>query len=306
MSWVFLTDQHVYKLKKPVRSDYLDFSTPEARYWDCTEEVRLNRRFAPNVYHGVVPLTVDLQGALQLAGRGATIDWLVHMRRLPAERMLDYAIARGTVRAADIRQVGTLLTRAYLQTPAVAIAPATYRQWLVRDVQANRQELTRPLYALPAPLVEAVLTAQIAFLEQATALLDSRVRDGRIIEAHGDLRPEHICLEDEPVIIDCLEFNQALRILDTVSELAFLALECERLGAPAVGKGIVETYSKASGGWPSRRLLAFYKSYHAGMRAKIAVWHLNEPEVRDAAQWRQKAQHYLRLAARLTRLLGHG
>jgi aminoglycoside phosphotransferase family enzyme len=269
MSWVFLTDQHVYKLKKPVRSDYLDFSTPEARYWDCTEEVRLNRRFAPNVYHGVVPLTVDLQGALQLAGRGATIDWLVHMRRLPAERMLDYAIARGTVRAADIRQVGTLLTRAYLQTPAVAIAPATYRQWL-------------------------------------TALLDSRVRDGRIIEAHGDLRPEHICLEDEPVIIDCLEFNQALRILDTVSELAFLALECERLGAPAVGKGIVETYSKASGDWPSRRLLAFYKSYHAGMRAKIAVWHLNEPEVRDAAQWRQKAQHYLRLAARLTRLLGHG
>jgi aminoglycoside phosphotransferase family enzyme len=119
MSWVFLTESHAYKLKKPVRYDYLDFSTPAARYWDCTEEVRLNRRFAPNVYHGVVPLTVDPQGILQLAGRGATIDWLVHMRRLPAERMLDYAIAHGTVREAEVRQIGALLTRVYLQTPAV-------------------------------------------------------------------------------------------------------------------------------------------------------------------------------------------
>jgi aminoglycoside phosphotransferase family enzyme len=100
----------------------------------------------------------------------------------------------------------------------------------------------------------------MAFLEQSPTLLDSRVCDGRIIEAHGDLRPEHICLEDEPVIIDCLEFNQALRVLDTVSELAFLAL----------------------------------------------VWHLKEPEVRDTAQWRHKAQHYLHLASRHTRMMGHG
>jgi uncharacterized protein len=160
-------------------------------------------------------------------------------------------------------------------------------------VQANWRELAVPRYHLPLALVESVLTAQMAFLEQEPGLLDSRVQAGRIIEAHGDLRPEHICLEDEPVIIDCLEFNQALRILDTVSELAFLALECERLGAPEVGAGILETYSTAAGDWPPERLLAFYKRYHAGMRAKIAVWHLREPDVRDAAQWTQKAQHYL-------------
>jgi aminoglycoside phosphotransferase family enzyme len=303
MSWVFLTDRHAYKLKKPVRYDYLDFSTLAARHWDCTEEVRLNRRLAANVYHGVVPLTVDALGALQLAGSGDTVDWLVQMRRLPAERMLDYAMAHGMVHEADIRQVGTLLTRFYLQTPPVLITPATYRQWLARDVQANRRELIRPIYALPVALVESVLTAQMAFLEQQPALLDSRVHAGRIIEAHGDLRPEHICLEDEPVIIDCLEFNLALRIHDTGSELAFLALECERLGASGVGKGILETYSKASGDRPPRRLLAFYKSYHACMRAKIAVWHLKEPEVRHAANWTQKAQHYLRLASRLTRMM---
>jgi aminoglycoside phosphotransferase family enzyme len=173
-------------------------------------------------------------------------------------------------------------------------------------VQANRRELALPLYNLPMALVESVLTAQMAFLEQAPRLLDSRVHAGRILEAHGDLRPEHICLEDEPAIIDCLEFNQALRILDTVSELAFLALECERLGAPEVGQGILETYSKAASDRPPERLLAFYKSYHACMRAKIAVWHLKEPDVHDATQWTQKAQHYLRLVARLTRMVEHG
>jgi aminoglycoside phosphotransferase family enzyme len=306
MSWVFLTDRHVYKLKKPVRYDYLDFSTLAARHRNCMEEVRLNRRFATNVYEGVVPLTVDAQGALQIAGSGAIIDWLVQMRRLPAERMLDYAMAHGTVVETAVHQVGTLLTRAYLQMPPVAIAPAAYRQWLAREVQANWRELAMPHYHLPLALVESVLTAQMAFLEQEFGLLDSRVHAGRIIEAHGDLRPEHICLEDEPVIIDCLEFNQALRILDTVSELAFLALECERLGAPEVGAGILETYSSAAGDRPPRRLLAFYKSYHAGMRAKIAVWHLKEPAVHDAAQWTQKAQHYLRLASRLTRMIAHG
>jgi uncharacterized protein len=306
MSWVFLTDRHAYKLKKPVRYDYLDFSTLAARHWDCMEEVRLNRRLAANVYQGVVPLTVDSRGALQLAGSGEAIDWLVQMRRLPAECMLDYAMTRGTVHEADIRRVGALLTRFYLQTPPVVIAPATYRQWLFRDVQANLRELTRPIYALPVALVESVLTAQRAFLEQEPALLDSRVYTGRIIEAHGDLRPEHICLEDEPVIIDCLEFNRALRILDTGSELAFLALECERLGASEVGNHILETYSRASGDRLPRRLLAFYKSYHASLRAKIAIWHLKEPEVRDAAKWTHKAQHYLRLASRLTRMMEHG
>jgi aminoglycoside phosphotransferase family enzyme len=306
MSWVFLTERHAYKLKKPVRYDYLDFSTLAARHWDCIEEVRLNRRLAANVYHGVVPLTVDAQGTLQLAGSGEIIDWLVQMRRLPAERMLDYVIAHGTVPEADIRQVGALLTRFYLQTPPVVVTPAMYRQWLFRDVQANQRELTRPIYALPVALVESVLTAQLAFLEQEPVLLDSRVQAGRIIEAHGDLRPEHVCLEDEPVIIDCLEFNRALRILDTGSELAFLALECERLGAPGVGNRLLETYSNASGDRLPRRLLGFYKSYHASMRAKIAVWHLKEPEVRDAAKWIQKAQHYLHLASHLTPMMAHG
>src|SRR5262249_4067578 len=97
MSWVFLTDTKAWKLKKPVRYDFLDFSTREARRRDCEEELRLNRRLAPDVYYGIAPLTIDPQGGMRLAGAGETIDWLVRMRRLPADRMLDWAIANQTV-----------------------------------------------------------------------------------------------------------------------------------------------------------------------------------------------------------------
>ena len=294
MSWVFLTDRHAYKLKKPVRYDYLDFSTLEARRRDCVEEVRLNRRLAADVYEGIVPLTIDPQGHMHLAARGKTIDWLVKMRRLPADRMLDTAIVHGTVHETDIRKVAALLLRFYAQTPPVAMLPAAYRRRLGEDVRANDCELALPAYALPLAQVKAITMAQLALLEREPGLFDARVQVGRIIEAHGDLRTEHICLEEEPVIIDCLEFNRDLRILDTVSELAFLALECERLGAPHVGNVILETYRNTTGDRPPERLLQFYKSYHACIRAKIAVWHLKDG-VRDTVQWTRKAKHYLQM-----------
>src|SRR5574341_2429097 len=106
MSWVFLTDTQAWKLKKPVRLDYLDFSDPEARRRNCEQEVRLNRRLAPEVYLGIAPLILDRQGKMRLEGEGEPIDWLVVMRRLPAARLLDRAIADQTVSEADARKVG--------------------------------------------------------------------------------------------------------------------------------------------------------------------------------------------------------
>jgi aminoglycoside phosphotransferase family enzyme len=298
MAWVFLTDRHAYKLKKPVRYDYLDFSTLEARRWDGTEEVRLNRRLAADVYHGIVPLTITPQGALQLAGHGDVVDWLVAMRRLPSERMLDRAIEQATVDATEARKVGELLARFYLQTPPVAITPAVYRQCLASSVRENRDALMAAGHALPAVLVESVTGRQLALLERQPELFTPRVRAGRIIEAHGDLRPEHICLEPQPVIIDCLEFNRDFRILDAVSELMFLALECVRLGAPNIGEAIVQRYTEATSDAPPEPLRRFYTCYHACIRAKIALWHLADVADREAPRWIDKATYYLRQAHR--------
>lgn len=295
MSWVFLADDYVYKLKKPVRRDFLDFSTLEARRRNCEEELRLNRRLAPEVYLNVVPLTIDAAGTVRLGGQGEVLDWLVRMRRLPAECMLDYAIRHGTVRDDEIRRLALRLAEFYAASAPIRMGPDEYRQRFEADIRATRQELLLPRYGLPPELTERIAAAQLRFLTRHPALFDQRVYDERIIEAHGDLRPEHICLRPEPVIIDCLEFNRELRLLDSADELAFLALECERLGA-AVGAAILETCCEALNDAPPPDLVRFYKSYRAFLRAKLSIWHLRDDDVTQPAKWFDRASAYLRMA----------
>lgn len=296
MSWVFLTESHAYKLKKPVRYEFLDFSTIEARRHDCREEVRLNRRLAPDVYLGTVPLTLDAGGGLSLGGTGPAVDWLVKMRRLQKERMLDQAIRRNLVRDNDVEAFATLLSKFYLTAPRIEITPLQYRGRFQRDVQSNLEALLEPIYGLSVPLVEAVFEAQLHFLERRPELLDKRVAQRRIVEAHGDLRPEHICIGPDPVIIDCLEFNREFRILDPVDELCFLAMECEHLRSPSVGRRVLEVYRRITRDEAGETLIAFYKCYRACLRGKLAIWHLADPDAGDPASWTATATDYLRLA----------
>jgi aminoglycoside phosphotransferase family enzyme len=296
-SWVFLTEAHAWKLKKPVRTEYLDFSTPEARLLDSEEEVRLNQRLAPDVYRGIVPLTVGRQGNLQLNVQGKPVDWLVFMRRLPSDRMLDEIIGRHSVSEADVLKLASVLVAFYKNAPSVRLTGPQYRHRLSAHLEAARNELSKPDYRLPLNLAESATSSQLEFLRQNPTLFDSRAEAGKIIDAHGDLRPEHICMEQLPVIIDCLEFNRNLRTLDAASELTFLALESARLGAPRIGEVIFKKYREETGDRPKEELLAFYKGYHACIRAKIAIWHLKDDSTPDQAIWIAKATHYLNMVA---------
>jgi len=296
MSWVFLTDRYAYKLKKPVRYDSLDFSSLELRRLDCEEEVRLNRRLARDVYLGTLALTLAPGGTLELNGAGEPLDWLVHMRRLPADRMLDELIRRGEIEEATVCPAAQRLAEFYAGAEAVELAPDSYRKRLAEGVQGDLHELCRPEFGLRAEQVTRLAEAQLAFVERHSALFDQRVLQGRIVEGHGDLRPEHICLTPEPAIIDCLEFSRELRIVDPADELAFLALECERLGQPVVGRWFLETYSRVTGDEPPRALMQFHRTYRALRRARIAAWHLQDPSVRDHEKWRERARCYVELA----------
>lgn len=295
MSWVFFAGERVYKLKKPVRYAFLDFSTLEARHRNCDREVRLNRRLAADVYYGIVPLVIS-DGRLQLDGDGRVVDWLVNMRRLPEERMLDAAIRGNAVNAEDIRKLTALLTDFYRRSAPVEMGAVEYRARFEHDVRANYAELAAPQYALSAPQLERVTQTQLRFVGGSSAMLEQRARDRKIIDAHGDLRPEHICLTDEPRIIDCLEFRREFRLLDPFDELAYLAMECERLGAAPVGDQVLRQYREAASDAPADELIWFYKAFRACLRAKIAIWHIADHEVRDVEKWRRRANDYLRLA----------
>jgi uncharacterized protein len=317
MAWVFLTERRVYKLKKPVRTSYLDFSTVEARRRTCLREVRLNRRLAPDVYLGVLPLTRDAAGRLRLdrdaAGDASTmlgvgagvrvVDWLVEMRRLPAERMLDRRLADDAPSDEELGAVGRALARYYRGAPRVRISAQQYLERLEQGLRDNHNHLARARYGLPAKWICDTVDFQRGLLQRRPAMFARRVLEGRIVDGHGDLRPEHVCLERHPtwhtpapVIIDCIEFNDGLRQLDAASDVAFLALECERLGAVRAGQVILDAYAAGTGDRPPADLVGFYKVQHACTRAKIAAWHLDDAAINDDAAWEEKARRYLALA----------
>lgn len=296
MSWVFLTERYVYKLKKPVRYEFLDFSTLWARYQDCQAELQLNRRLAPQVYLDVVPLMVNASGQLQLGGEGKTIDWLVKMLRLSADAMLDVAIKEGTVEEKDLIRVVQHLVHFYRILPPVNLTAVDYLLTIESELQTTLQELILNANGLPGDLVDYLITELLAFLRTESELFESRIHQGKIIEGHGDLRPEHICLKPEIAIIDCLEFDRSLRILDCLDELAFLALECDRLRAAWVGNQLLTLYCHATQDSPPERLIRFYKAYRACLRAKLAIWHMKEPGQLEASDWFERATTYLHLA----------
>ena len=296
MSWIFLTDRHAYKLKKPVRYEFLDFSTPLARRRDCEKEVRLNRRLAPDVYLGVVPLVINRHGDLELEGEGDAVDWLVKMRRLPEDCMLDRHLAAGTVSPEDADRLARRLVRFYDQARIEPLDGEAYRRRYAALVEQDFGELLDDRFSLPTGTVETVRGKLLETLGKRPALFHDRTRRQLIREGHGDLRPEHICLADPPVIIDCLEFNRAFRLLDPADELAFLALECHRLGSPEFGRDVLSAYTASSGDRPPPALVDFYTAYRAGLRAKLSIRHILDLPENAWHKWRDRAAWYLDIA----------
>jgi aminoglycoside phosphotransferase family enzyme len=294
-SWVFLTEQHAYKLKKPVHDDYMDMRSVEARRRNCIEELRVNRRFGSDVYLDVVSLTRGNSGELRIGGRSEAVDWLLRMRRLPAHQMLDRIIVSGRFHPPELVPVVELLCRVYAES-TVTQAEEDYRRRLIESALANERELCRPEFGLPVDVVKQVCVRQLRFLDQQAGYFHDRVRASRIVEGHGDLRPEHICLDAAPHILDSLEFSRDLRTLDVVDELGFLALECERLGAPQARRYIFSAYRRTTGDAPPDPLIHFYQSFRAAVRAMLAIRHLLDPGTRDVHRWPVQARRYLELA----------
>jgi aminoglycoside phosphotransferase family enzyme len=298
MSWVFLTDTRAVKLKKPVRFRSLDYGTVEVRRRMCEEEVRVNGPLAPTVYLGVAALTATA-GALAIEGPGEVVDWLVIMRRLSADRMLPGAIARGDVTAAQIAGVADALERFYAATDRAPWPGPEYRRRLRAAIVATAGELIER--GQDPAVIRDLATFQLSSLAQLSSLIDARVREGRVVDAHGDLRPEHVCLEEPPVVFDRLEFDRELRLLDVASELSFFALECDRLGAPWIGAAVLRHHGSRTGDHPAADLLALYRTQHACVRAVLALRHLDDAPADQRERWRRKADDYTTMAAATAR-----
>lgn len=297
LAWVFLTDRFAYKLKKPARYPYLDFSTVAAREFYCREELRLNRRLAADVYFDVLPLTAFGNGNLAIDGRGEIVDFVVWMRRLPQDQMLDGLLKDRRLEERHLKSLAEVLADFYRTFPCREVDEESYRRHYRDAIAINLRELQALRSALPKRDGEALCDAQLEFLERRADWFKARVSGGRIVEGHGDLRPEHVCFEPPwPKVIDCLEFSRELRFLDSADESGYLALECEYLGYGEVGKRFLEIFTRVAKDSVPPRLQDFYLAYRATLRARLLLSRVRES---DPAAWlrlRRRAERYLKLA----------
>ena len=301
ISGVFLTDRYAYKLKKPVKFEFLDFSTIALRYDACLEELRLNRRLSPDVYRDVLPITQRSDGTLQLDGGGRVCDWVVKMRRLPSERALAMLLRERRLKSWDAAMIASSIAAFYAGLPSIAMSPSEHRRRIEKHILANGEAL---LSALPAQerVIRRLQGLQRRYLCIDSDAFDRRVTHGRLVDGHGDLRPEHIFAESPLAIIDCIEFSQELRINDVADELAFFAMECERLKGGFLGDITLKAYQRLAGDDIPGRILAFYTAYRATVRAKVTL--LRDQQYPGAVASGSLIREYIQIGERHASTLG--
>lgn len=270
-SWVALAGDRAYKIKKPVKLPFLDYSTPEVRRHMCEEEVRVNRELAPDVYLGVRGVTIDPAGEMVFgpAEDPAAIDYAIEMRRLDLDRSLAALVSAHRAGTDEIRTVARLVAAYHARARRV---PAGFAADLRRRLDENAETILRLLpdqqdVAL-AIAVERALAAQAHRFRNA---LDRRAANGSVRDVHGDLRAEHVVLEDPPLIFDRIEFDPSLRQIDVGCDLAFLVMDLHDLGAPELADALASEYRAAGGDAGPDALLFFFAAYRAAVRAKVAL-----------------------------------
>lgn len=300
ISTVLLAGDYAYKLKKPYNLGFLDFTTLDARRHYCEEELRLNRRLAPDLYLSVVAITGTVD-APRIGGSGEAIEYAVKMRRFPQESLLSNVLQRGELRAEQLDRLAQRIATFHAALPAASSTQ-------IYGEPDTLHAATRQNFAQIAPLIsKAEDQAQLAQLAQisetmfgsALDVFASRKQQGYIRECHGDLHLGNMALIDSEIVpFDCIEFNDSFRWNDVMSEIAFVVMDLASRGRPDFGFRFLNGYLEQTGDFSGLHVLRYYLMFRAVVRAKIAAFLASEagtPEDKRASAW-QDFHHYLDLA----------
>jgi aminoglycoside phosphotransferase family enzyme len=305
ISYLFLCGDLVYKVKKPVDFGFLDFTTLEQRGFFCQQEVRLNKRFSPDVYLGVVPISL-VGDSFRLGDETAVVEYAVKMRRINEEHMLYRLLQAGRAGPEMMRRIGRQLASAYAAIPSDEKARAFGGLDVIATNVKENFEQTR--HYIGGPVTKEAFASierwSLSFMQAQRALFEQRVAQGRIKDCHGDLHLQHICVEGEHIyIFDCIEFNERFRFGDVASDVAFLAMDLDFNGYPDLAKVFVDAYATAAADLTLSKVLPFYKVYRAYVRAKVTSFLLDdsaldekakEELLRQAKQYYDLTYHYVR------------
>lgn len=313
ISWVVVGERSVYKFKKPLRYAFLDFSTLEKRRYYCEREVELNRRLTEGIYLGVVPVWEEgagwrLGGEEEPGGREGprhiVAEYAVWMQKMEASRRMDLLAREDRLRESDIDGLAELLGRWHRGAEVIGEGDlrgeAPVMREFFNDLGREKEVLGPLLGSWAAELINRAMSLSDRFLGANEVLLDARRKAGLYRDGHGDLHCRNIFLLERPQVFDCIEFNDGLRQVDVLNDIAFLCMDLDSFGCGGLAERFIEGYCREfpeAMGPDERRLLNYYKAYRANIRAKI-----NSLRARSAASGEEKRQA-LEAAAGYLRLM---
>jgi aminoglycoside phosphotransferase family enzyme len=299
MSFIFLTGEYVYKIKKPVNLGYLDYTTLEKRHFFCRQELELNKRLCPDAYLAVVPI-VEEKGGFRIEGRGKAIEYAVKMKQLPQNRMMDVLLPRCQVTSKMVAKVAEKLVNFHQKAETNSEIAAFGRLDVIRhNCDENFAQTEKYIgTSITVEEYQHIRSYTDNFIDSNASLFDKRVREGKIRDCHGDLHAAHVCFTYDICIYDCIEFNDRFRYSDVASEIAFLAMDLDRYQQADLSRHLVNTYVGLSHDEELLKLLNFYKCYRAYVRGKVESFKLDDPYIpeEEKAKMLTAARSYFELA----------
>lgn len=300
ISLVFIGDAFVYKVKKPVKFDFLDFSTLDKREYYCHQEVTLNKRLSKDLYLGVLPVTLHAGHYRIGEGGGEVVDFAVRMRKIPEDRLMKSLFSRGRLGRKHLKALAGVLARFHRNAERSPEIDEFGKPEVFKiNTDENFEETEKYInVTLPDEYYRTLSQWTDAFFRDNRGLFLERIEEGRIRDCHGDLHMEHVCLTDPLHIFDCIEFNERFRYGDTVADLAFLLMDLEYSGGGELSRQLWQFYAERAGDEKAESLLRFYKVYRAYVRGKVNSFLLDDPQMPRAQREKaaQTAGNYFKLA----------
>lgn len=299
ISFVFITDDFVYKVKKPVDFGFLDFTTLERRQEYCHKEVDLNARLSPDVYLGVVNIT-DEGDRLMIDGDGEVVEYAVKMRRIPMDMLMETLLEKGELTDGMVDRVAAKIAD-FHSTAAASNVIDNFGSIMVIKTNTDENFQQTENYigkSISKRQYEAIKKYTNEFFKTRKGVINNRIKEHRIRDCHGDLHMQHICMTDPIIIFDCIEFNDRFRYSDTAADIAFLAMDLDFHGQKDLSQKLMDAYIGYSGDTGIHEVLNFYKTYRAYVRGKVISFQLDDPRITEEGKKKalDTAQSYFELA----------
>ena len=299
ISYVFLTRNFVYKVKKSVNFGFLDFTTLEKRRFFCEKELELNRRLCGDMYLEVVP--INKSKTIQIKGQGETVEYALKMKRMPQEKIMTTLLEEKRVDDILIGQIAKIIAEFHAKAETnkrisdIGSLATVKTNW-DENFEQTKEFIDKTVSAADFELMRKKIGT---FMDENKALFDKRVFEGRVRDCHGDIHSGNIFVTDRIYIFDAIEFNERFRYSDVAADMAFLAMDLDFKNRTDLSNIFVKKYVEYSGDQELMKLLPFYKCYRAYVRGKVVGFKIKDPCVcnKEKKEATEQAKEYLKLAA---------